>query len=622
MISRQRVFVFLKKTLSVVAVIFILAFLPILMQYLHLLDIREVRHWVQVFTNPYKVNLAIVVLLFFCCYVLFNSVFTALSAVTVFCLTFSIVDMQKMRILHQPLLPGDLLFFKQALLIASIYFSQVLAGCAVLAAILVGTVMLRGRVPRYRLPAAARLILVILLGILLWGIVGNYHPVIISINKRYRIVNEFWNQLSNFRKNGVLYGFLLNIESLKIAKPPQYGKAAIDRIFFVDSTTVELPRPPSAAASTASLPDVIVYMNESFWDITKITSVKLPRDPIPVFRRIGKRSLSTRLVSPVFGGNTCIAEFELLTGMSHGYFPPGAIAYNQFIQHPVPSLVRVFKENGYRTIAIHSFKKWFWNRHNVYRYLGFDTFLSVESMERPALKGTFVGDEELARYIVNHADSGSGPCFIFALSMQNHGHYSYKRYDSLDCPVTTGLSATADLEYNTYLQGIIDADKSLKIIVDYIKKTSKPTLLVFFGDHLPGFTHVYRETGYEQRMNEDTISRYTTTAVWFANFPLKKTGDKTISMVYLPLLLSRQAGIAVPPYYRLLDGIGSAYPIFTGEKRIDAAGRAVEPTALTKAQDDACRMLVYDALLGKGYAERYHRVAREKAVKDSVTAPQ
>lgn len=209
---------------------------------------------------------------------------------------------------------------------------------------------------------------------------------------------------------------------------------------------------------------------------------------------------------------------------------------------------------------------------------------------------------------VMHAAAENGPQFIYAMSMQNHGHYSYKRYDSLDCPVATGLSGTADLEYNSYLQGIIDADKSLKIVVDYIKGARKPTMLVFFGDHLPGFTHLYAETGLEQRITTDFLFGHTTTAVWYANFPLPPINDPAVSMMYVPLLLAQAARIQMSPYYHLMDGIRSRYPGYTGTKRFDAAGQAISPTAETKAQDDACRMIQYDAYFGKKYADRYHHV--------------
>lgn len=606
----------LKKTAIWFVVAVILAALPLIMQYLHMKDGSEVLLWLRIFRGPYIVNAGIVTVLFLCCYVIFNSIFHALSAVTLLCLTFSIVDMQKMRILHQPLLPGDLLFLKQALLIAGIYAGQVAAGCALLAGIIAGTILLRRQVPHMRMPLFYRVILAALLIATVAGTLRNHRTVIRTINRRFGIVNEFWNQLSNFRKNGVAYGFLMNISSLSVTKPPHYDKKAIERIFGPDraadtscDTTVS-----GTAVDNRPLPDVIIYMNESFWDITDIKTIKPPCDPIPAFRRIGGKTAGqthTRLVSPVFGGNTCIAEFEILTGMSHGFFPEGAIAYNQFIQHPIPSIVRVFRDNGYRATAIHSFKKWFWNRVNVYRHLGFDSFISIESMKKPATKGPYVSDEELARQIISLASAEGKPDFIFALSMQNHGHYGYKRYDSLECPVATGLGSVADKEYNTYFQGLMDADRSLRMITRYIDTASRPTLLFFLGDHKPGFTDVYRESGYETAMQNDSLCRYMVSGVWYSNFPLKPLEDTTISMIYLPLLIARRSRISLPRYYTdFLDNLRIRYPVFTGKNETDSRSTTVSQCRQADTAQAMFRMVVYDALLGRNYSAPYHRVVR------------
>ncbi|MBN1308055.1 MAG: LTA synthase family protein [Chitinispirillaceae bacterium] len=613
MIRLPSILVVLKRSLAVAAVVVTLAALPIVMQYLHLLDVKALQRWLEVFVGPYKVNATIVILLFFCLYVLFNHVFFALSATTVFCLAFSIVDMQKMRVLHQPLLPSDLFFYKQALFIARVYAGQALGGCMVITGISIGTYLLRHRFPRFRLPIIARLVVAsILCAVIIRGSM-RFDAIIDATNKRLNIVNEFWNQLSNYRKNGVLYGFLLNIKSLKIVKPPHYCKAALDRIFFYDSTTVALPEPPPAALPPDK-PDVIVYMNESFWDITRISSIQPLCDPLPTFHSLEKSGRTIRLVSPTFGGNTCLAEFDILTGMPHGFLPPGSIAFNQYIWRPFPSLVRVFNENGYRTLALHAFKRWFWNRVNVYRHFGFDDFLSIESMGRIAVKGTFAGDEEFARTIVTCAAAHEEPHFIFALSMQNHGHYTYKRYDVLDCPVATGLSATADLEYNTFLQGIIDGDKSLKIIVEYVNKASKPTLLFFFGDHLPGFTHLYKESGYDRIMADNLLNAYMTTAVWHANFPLPPVKDRILAMVYFPLTVSRLAGIEIPAYYHVLEGVKQRSPLFSKGQRSGVAERIIPPMTETKEHDAALRMILYDALFGKQFADRYHHIDGPRAV--------
>jgi phosphoglycerol transferase MdoB-like AlkP superfamily enzyme len=433
----------------------------------------------------------------------------------------------------------------------------------------------------------------------------NYNFTIDSLNRNYKIVNEFWNQLGNYHKNGVYYSYAMNIASLKIEKPHSYSREKVATIFdpWEEHNSVGSSRKKIS-------PDVIIVLSESFWDITKISPVKIPSDPIKHFRKISSKYPSARLLSPSFGGNTCNAEFEVLTGLSHGFFPEGMTAYNQSITHPVPSMVRVFKENGYRTTGIHTFKQWFWNRTNVYRNFGFDSFISQEMMDNPKYKGFYISDEELAHQIISVASQNDQSDFIFAISMQNHGPYDLKRYDTLDCPVSSGLSAVADLELNSYIQGTIDADKSLKILTHYVDTTKTPTLLLFFGDHLPGFSKLYEETGYNERIRTDSIWAHTTSSVWYANYKLKKFPDTLISMCFVPLFVTEQAGVSVPVYYKFLNELRERQPLFSLAHLNCGIAENDSSSPHLDSMSQSSRLYVYDLLFGKQYANRYYHLTQ------------
>ena len=589
-------------TLFLIALLYT-ATVPLLLQFLHLQSFQETVHWFKYYKSAYYINLLIVSLpvLFF--YALSNSIIISMVVTSLSGAAFIIADMQKMRILHQPLLPSDLLFIKQALIVTRYYiggFILFLGGAAV--ALTIYT-LFRKRLPHLPLPKRARVSITALVAFAFVFCGSRFDSVTSTINRKMSLVDEFWNQLSNFKKNGVLYAFLLNSESLTVKRPTEYGRTSVDRIFR------KVSPPESQPSADATPPDVIIYMNESFWDITSISELKLPHDPIPHYHAHARHHPTQKFISPTFGGNTCYAEFEILTGMSYGYFPQGASAYNQFIHHSIPSLVHVFNENGYNTIGLHSFKRWFWNRGNVFRHLGFDEFISVESMDDAYKKGKFISDESLAQYIIKTAAASESPFFMYALSMQNHGPYDEERYDSLDHPVTTSLSATANREVNTYIQGLTDADRSLKMVTDYIDTTSRKTMLIFFGDHLPGFVSVYDETGYGDKVRSWSLWSRTTKALWYSNFPLTPFEDSTVSMVYLPILAAKQAGISVPRYYTYMDDYRKQYPVFSHKKRYDHTGKPIPSTRETRTDDIRHWSLVYDALLGKNYGEQYYHVS-------------
>ncbi|HEX3018684.1 MAG TPA: LTA synthase family protein [Chitinispirillaceae bacterium] len=610
----------LKISVSILFPVLVITCTPFLLQMLHCDGNEKILWWYQHFTGAYYCNVFVVLFLFLVWYLILNSTYSAALGVMGFSFIIGLIDSQKMRILHQPFVPGDLLFVRQSLLIAKIYAVPVLGAVFILIIALIILSRARKQLYHFSLPPLIRIIATAAFLIASVLIVKNYDSIIDSLNRNYKVCDEFWNQLGNYHKNGFYYSFVMNIGSLKIEKPSLYSREKVEAIFN-----------PWAGQDSASSsqknrsPDVIIVLSESFWDITRISPVKIPCDPIKHFRKISRKFPSLKLLSPTFGGNTCNAEFEILTGLSHGFFPEGVTAYNQSITRPVPSVVQVFKANGYRTTGIHTFKQWFWNRTNVYRYLGFDSFISQEIMDKPKYKGFYISDEELAHQIISAASKKGQPDFIFAISMQNHGPYDLKRYDKLDCPVSSGLSTVADLELNSYIQGTIDADKSLKMLTRYIDTTKTPTLLLFFGDHLPGFSRLYKETGYGERVRTDTVWAHTTPSVWYSNYKLKKFPDTLISMCFVPLLVTQQAGVTVPVYYKFLSELRKKQPQFSlAHLNRDTVGNDSSSLQLD-SMSLFSRLYEYDLLFGKRYASRFYDVTQSfnlNSAVDEDEAPQ
>lgn len=584
----------------------IITILPVIIQALHHLNIAESFKWMQKFQNQYYVNLYVILSLFCIFYTLFNSAFYAFGIVTGTSILFGIANMEKMRILHQPVLPSDLLFLKQALLITKYYWCEVSIALLFVAVFFVVLLSFKNKVKHFRMKTGPRLVMVAMSSILVFCIFTKYKVLINSINKRYTISNENWENRDNYSKNGVLYSFMMNIESVSVSKPENYTPAEINQIFSRFKNTPEI---------TSELkPDIILYLSESFWDITKLKNLGIKVDPIPTFHSIEKTGAALELISPTFGGNTCDAEFEIMTGMNNRFFPYGARAYSEYIHRSTPSIVQVFKENGYKTTALHTFKKWFWNRGNVYRYFGFDSFVGLEDLTAPQKKGYYVSDMELAKLIIEQAKTQSQPNFIFALSMQNHGPYSGKRYDSLDYPLQTSLSKEAEMELNNYLQGLKDADESLREVKKYIDRTDRPTLLIFLGDHLPGFSKLYSEIDYSDLSRKDSLFLYRVKAVLYANFPVKRIPQTELSMSYLPLVVTDLAQVSTPPFYTYLKNMKSQYPVIS--KKIPNANSVQYSTDKNVQADllDSYWLAMYDILFGKQYSDSFHHIHKAPQV--------
>lgn len=193
------------------------------------------------------------------------------------------------------------------------------------------------------------------------------------------------------------------------------------------------------------------------------------------------------MVSPTFGGKTALVEFELLTGNSMAFLPKGSVPYQQYLQSPVPALPWEFKKNGYRTVAVHTYDKNFFNRANAYPLLGFDRFVGKDDIREVEYKGPFISDKTFTDEILRQLrdDGRKEPLFLFGISMENHFSYEGHKFDELDVSVSgSGLSSEDVRTVTNYAQGIRDADRELGRLVEELRKFDEPTYLLFFGDHL------------------------------------------------------------------------------------------------------------------------------------------
>ena len=215
-------------------------------------------------------------------------------------------------------------------------------------------------------------------------------------------------------------------------------------------------------------------------------------DPMPNVRAVRSGSM----FSPEFGGMTANVEFEALTGFSNAFLPYGSIPYQQYVRGPVPSLASFFRAEGYETTAIHPFEGWFWNREHVYDSFGFDRFLSIEKLPPMASRGPLVSDDALTEEIIRRADATERPFFTFAVSLQGHGPYEPNRYRDAEVKVDSIASYRTRQSIQSYAEGIADADRSLKRLMDWAAQRDRHTVIVFFGDHLPPLNKGYTETGF------------------------------------------------------------------------------------------------------------------------------
>ena len=180
---------------------------------------------------------------------------------------------------------------------------------------------------------------------------------------------------------------------------------------------------------------VILVMNEAFSDLTDQPMFNWTEetDPLPNLHALQKdpHTLSGHIVVPGFAGGTANTEFDVLTGMQTNALSVTATSAMRVVNRNLDSLFRVFGADGYRTSFYHPGDAWFYNRENVYRWLGAEHEVFAKDMKDLEYKGRWVTDDYMAGLIEEEfetAVSEGRPLFNYTTTIQNHMSYTADKY--------------------------------------------------------------------------------------------------------------------------------------------------------------------------------------------------
>jgi phosphoglycerol transferase MdoB-like AlkP superfamily enzyme len=318
----------------------------------------------------------------------------------------AVADHEKVRLLHEPLYPGDWVFLRNLSFLSDIVGPRVvvLLVVAVLVMALAAFVGARalGRRLATRAPASApqvplrtRVVVRVLTGVLCLlgiGYLGGFNNPGNAVRATYDALGASWrpwSQQRNYLGNGFVGGFLYNLPVPAMTRPPDYSKATMARIaarYAAAAARINRHRDPAALRDT----NVVMVLSESFSDPLALAGVHLDRDPIPFTRRLMASTTSGAMLAQNIGGGTANMEFEALTGMSMSQLPPQLrVPYQSLVPRfaTFPSVVGWLRGEGHRAIAIHPFTTEMYRRRDVYPTLGFQQFVHDDTMHEQATSG-------------------------------------------------------------------------------------------------------------------------------------------------------------------------------------------------------------------------------------------
>ncbi len=397
-----------------------------------------------------------------------------------------------------------------------------------------------------------------------------------QLYNRWAMHFEPWSPAKTNASAGMAPSLLMfHWELAKGVRPPKDRSAAKHLIAQRADSVRKAMR---AEAGQNTLPDIIVVQSESFFDPELMRGMPKGRT-IQNFHALAERGTSGNLTVPTFGGGTIRTEFEVLTGIALKYFPTIQYPYFELMDRPLPSLPRTLGRAGYKLEAIHPNSAGFWNRARALHQIGIDHFVAGAEFPNAPKVGLFVSDSALTDRIEHDLHDDGPPQLLFAISMEAHGPYEFrpgldpKRLAAL--PVPPGLNAYGEHTLRNYLYHLQDADQELGRLAKVLMTRKRPTLLLFYGDHLPGLYSTYAQAGFV----DGRIPQAQPTPWLLLDNRTHKVVQEDLHAWQLPVRLLAVAGVREDAYFALIGSLHDAIAAMDNTPDIafsDALGEIVQ----------------------------------------------
>ena len=414
-----------------------------------------------------------------------------LTVLSIIWIIFGIVNMVLLNQRVTPFNASDLKLIDSAITIINKYFSSLMVAVVVVGVVLVVAlivfVFLKVPKVKYKINYVRNAIVVAAVIVLMLASIN------ISIDTGF-MSTEFTNLTTAYNEYGFVYCFMNGLVNTGVKKPSDYSQDTINEI--VDKITTE----PENTGEKKT-PNIVFIQLESFFNLNNVKDIQLSENPIPYFTELCQKYSSGYLNVFNVGYGTCNTEFEVMTGMNLDDFGPGEFPYKTILKETTcENIAYDLKENGYATHAMHNNTGTFYGRNAVFKNLGYDTFTSIEYMDSDYQKTPlgWAKDKMLVPQIKKTLDSTDGRDYIFTISVQGHGDYPSQMPENYNPEIKVenffdGADKTA-FEY--YINQIHEMDKFVGELVKYLSERDEQTILVMYGDHLPGFNFTNETLSY------------------------------------------------------------------------------------------------------------------------------
>ncbi|MDO4617412.1 MAG: LTA synthase family protein [Lachnospiraceae bacterium] len=429
-------------------------------------------------------------------------------------------------------------------------------------------------------------------------------------NGNLGITTDLWAPVKTYKEYGTEVGFFCVAKYMRLTPPDGYSVSDTEEL--AERISEELTSTENEAGvetgDRQKPVNVIAIMNESWADYRLLGDLQTTDEVMPFYDSMSENTIKGSTLVCIRGGGTAKTEYEFLTGNSEKRFP-GMVPYVSYYTHEQHSLFEIMADQGYEIAAMHPNKGTNWNRNTAYSLMGVENFYTIDDFPEDARRvRAHISDE--ANYdaiirLVEEKESSSRPFFLFDITMQNHGGYKAKKYES-----TLSVSGYEDSTVDQYLSLLRESDAALEKLIRYFEEVDEPTMILMFGDHYPDlpeeFTEYLTGKSYEDSTLEEKELYYSTPFFIWANYDLEEETGVLTSTNYLGTLLLEAAGLDMPEYNQYLLQLMEQIPALNHLGYRNSSGQW---TAWSDAEETEKRLeWEYECLQYNNLAEKRKRL--------------
>ena len=514
----------------------------------------------------------------------------------------SYVNLLKIEGREDTLVPSDIVLIREALNATQEYKLEMHWGMVSFIIVLVVLAVLAGIFIKSAAPKPRTRVCGIVASILIFCISLNTVYSNKTLYNNFKVFTHF-NLPLVYNTLGFNYCFLYNLGMNTVNKPENYSKEEVEQ-WIADNSIKK--------SESEVSPNIIFVMCEAFTDLSAedVFSYSEEDNPLYNYYKVANsdRAINGHIVVTNYGAGTANTEFDIMTGMQTSMIGDSITYAFGTIRRKTDSIASVLKENGYNTFFMHPGQSWFYNRTNVYNYLGISDQVFEDAFNLSDYKGPMVSDAAFLGKLKDNLQSrmieSEAPLFTYTVTIQNHQAYTYKKYYNKPAPVqiSKAVSDSAMEQLSVYFEGVRDSSAMLLELTEFLDTVNEPTMLVFFGDHRPNLGSTCEELGLDYNKSntpEGIVDTFSTPYVIWANqayadsVDLKDAYDKLelpengyISDNYLGAIALQLSGHGGDnAFFNFLNELRLELPVLRKRVNVYCLNDGTFTTTLTPEQD-------------------------------------